>query len=226
MIKKIKYIFLFTFILVSLTSLSADNDNPIRSFDQAEMQSYAESSDFDYMNLVIQPPSIWQRIRWWFQSLLQKIFTNANATLYVKIVFYIILFTVLGAAVFYIVRLKYGGAITNDSKKIATNISFLEHTNVKDFEGMIAGAIRDENYKLAIRYVYLQSLTMLSQRELIKLKDWKSPYDYEKELSTELIAPYKNLSRLFEYVWYGEFEAGEEEYERSYVLAKEMEKGK
>ncbi len=202
--------------------LSADADNNSRSFDKEEMQVYSESAAFNYMNLVVQPPSIWQRIQWWFQGLLQKLFSNPNAPVFTKIVFYGILFIVLGGAIFYIVRLKYGGAITSDSKNISNAISTLEHTKLEDFESMIAGAIKEKNYKLAIRYEYLKVLAMLSQKGIIKLKDWKSPFDYESELSAELVAPYKNLSRLFEYVWYGDFDAGEKEYSQSNDLGKEM----
>lgn len=225
LIKKNKFIFIFLFSLISFTLLSADSGGGVRSFDEKAMDSYSESADFSYMNLVIQPPSIWQRIQWWFQSILQKIFSNPNAPIFTELLFYGILFLILGGAIFYIVRLKYVGAVATDAKNFTASISSLENAKVDDFEGMIAGAIKDKNYKLAIRYVYLKSLTLLSQRGLIKLKDWKSPFDYEKELNKELVAPYKDLSRLFEYVWYGDFEAGEKEYLRSNDLSEKMSEG-
>jgi hypothetical protein len=189
------------------------------------MQAYEESGDFDYMTLVIQPPSIWQRLQWWFLGLISNLLSNPNTPWLTELIFYGILILVLGGAVFYIVRLKYGGALSTDYKSYQTNVQSLQNVKVEDFDGMIKAAIQEKNYKLAIRYVYLQSLTLLSQKDLIKLKDWKSPYDYEKELSEDLAIPYRDLSRLFEYVWYGDFDAGEEEYNRGSALANQVNKG-
>lgn len=217
---RIFFIFLLFFFSTSL--LRADEILQKREFDETIMQSYAESSDFAYMDLVIHPPSIWQRIKWWFQSVIGSLFSNANAPWIVNGLFYVILALVLAVAIFYIVRLKYGRAISADSQHYGTTITSLEGAKSEDFEAMIEGALKEENYKLAIRYIYLQSLTYLSQKGLIKLKDSKSPYDYERELKGEVVIHYRNLCRLFEYVWYGDFNAEKEDFDRSSDLANQM----
>lgn len=197
-------------------------NSTVKSFDSSAMQEYAEDSDFSYMNFVVQPPTVWQRIQWWFQSIFSNLFSNPNTPQLFSIIFYGILFLVLGAAVFYIVRLKYGGAIASSSKSYISNIQSLDGIKQVDFDEMISDAVKDRNFKLAIRYIYLRSLSVLSQKELIQLKDWKSPFDYEKELQEEMIKPYKDLSQLFEYVWYGDFEATESDYLNSNALSQEL----
>ena len=175
------------------------------------------------MNYTVKPPSIWERLSWWFQSMLQKIFLNPNTPLLTKIAYYLIILVVLGAAVFYILRLKYGGGITPDYRSYQPGMAGIAQTKSEDFDNLINGALSENNFNLAIRYVYLKSLSSLAKKGMINLKDWKSPYDYERELQGEAALFYKEMARLFEYVWYGDFDAGEEEYNRGSDLSGKLE---
>lgn len=194
-----------------------------RKLDKEMMQTYAEQQAFDYMNYTVKPPSIWERVSWWFQSLLYELFSNPNTPWLTRIVYYLIILIVLGAAVFYIIRLRYGGGLTTDYQHRPSAVSGIEQTSEENFDELINGAVREQNFKLAIRYVYLKSLSGLAKRGLISLKDWKSPYDYENELKEELADPYREIARLFEYVWYGDFEADEDEFNRGSDLSVKLE---
>lgn len=186
------------------------------------MEQYAQDNSFQYMNYTVTPPSIWERISWWFQNMFQRLFLNPNTPWLTEILYYLIIAVVIGAAIFYIVRLKYGGAWSQESSMYKSGIPGLKHTKEEDFEKRVAEALKDKNYKLAIRYLYLKTLIELSKKELIKLKDWKSPYDYERELKSEMATHYKELARLFEYVWYGDFEAGEGEFSKGNELSNRL----
>ena len=210
-------------LLTSFIVVGEENENA-RQFDEQAMSSYSESDDFSYMNLTVRPPSIWQRLKWWFGDLIAKIFSNPNSPWLSRIIFYCLLFVVLGGAIFYMLRLKYGRAVSSESKYTSSiNTGALKSTKAIDFDKLIDEAQRTKNFKLAIRYVYLKSLAFLASQELIKLKDWKSPYDYERELKSEMVPIYVGLTHLFEYVWYGDFDAGESEFERGSDLAKQLE---
>ena len=193
-----------------------------RMFDQAEMEAYAQQSDFDYMNYTIRPPSVWERLSWWFQSMLERLFLNPNTPWMTRIAYYLLLLIVLGLAIFYIIRLRYGGGVAPDYQTISKGNIGIEQSKSEDFDRLIHEAISEKNFKLAIRYVYLKSLIALAKRELIQLRDWKSPYDYSRELKGETADSYREIAQLFEYVWYGDFEAKEEDFSKGEVLCHKL----
>lgn len=212
------------FVFFCSVSISEEKELILRKFDSTEMANYASQQDFSYMNLTVQPPSIWQRIQWWFANLIARIFSNPNTPWLSEILFYLVLLLVVGVAIFYILKLRYGGALSSDSKHLdGVGSGSIQSMNETDFNQHITNALNAENYKLAIRYIYLKTLSFLSTNEMIKLKDWKSPYDYEKELSRDLAPSYTALTNLFEYVWYGDFEAAKSDFQEGQELSKELE---
>jgi len=207
---------------MSIIFLNGQQEEP-RSFDQELMDDYAEQRDFDYMDYSVQPPSVWERLSWWFSSIIQRIFLNPNTPILTQIGYYLILLLVLGFAVFYIIKLRYGGGLTTDYRTYRSSGASLEKTVPEDFDEMIREALEQNDFKLAIRYVYLKTLTNLAKKDHLKLRDWKSPFDYERELQASLVGSYREMAQLFEYAWYGDFEVGEEEYNRGLDLSKKLE---
>ncbi len=177
------------------------------------MSNYAESKDFSYMNLTIQPPSIWQRLKWWFAAMITKIFGNPNTPWLSNVLFYIILVAVLGLAIFYMIRLRYGKGFSADARHFTRSTVGSDIMSEKvDYDQLIDSALEEKQYKLAIRYLYLRTLLFLSSREIIRFKEWKSPYDYEKELDINVAPMYRSLTDLFEHAWYGDFNVGDDDY--------------
>lgn len=195
----------------------------IRMFDKQAMSTFADQETFNYMNYKVKPPSIWERISWWVQSLLREIFLNPNIPLIIRIAYYLILFLVIGAAVFYFVKLRYGGGFTSHYKMHQTEVSSVLQTKPDDFELLIHEAIKEQNFKLAIRYLYLKTLSSLSKKGKINLREWKSPYDYQQELKGDLADSYAEIAQLFEYIWYGDFDAGQEEFQKGEKLSQKLE---
>ena len=82
-----------------------------------------------------------------------------------------------------------------------------------DFPALIDQAERQQNYRLAIRYQYLQSLAMLELAGKIKLKDEKTNREYLREIGQgETGTLFARLVYGFEYIWYGEFLPDEKQY--------------
>lgn len=185
------------------------------------MESYAEEAAFDYMNYRIQPPSVWDRLSWWFQDLWRQIFLNPNTPILTRIGYYIILIFVVGAAIFYIIKLRYGQALVTDYKSYTATGAALENQREEDFDLLIDEAIKKSDFKMAIRYVYLKSLMALAAKGMIQLKNFKSPYDYVSELN-QGAGTYSKLARTFEYVWYGDFEANEKTFDQVKMLSNKL----
>ena len=94
-----------------------------------------------------------------------------------------------------------------------------EITN-NDFPTLIQAALRDKNYIMALRLNYLYALKSLEEAELIRWKRDKTNGNYVRELSAmpEFQAPFKILTREFEFYFYGKFPFSETEY-NNLVLA-------
>ncbi len=65
-------------------------------------------------------------------------------------------------------------------------------------------ALRNEDYRLAVRYFHKLLLYAFSDREIVKLKQDKTNRAYLQEMhSSEWHDPFKEITRLVEAVWFG-----------------------
>ncbi len=89
-----------------------------------------------------------------------------------------------------------------------------EQIDVNNIDRQLADAVAKGNYRIAVRYLYLQTLTRLSDKGLIQLSPDKTNYQYVKELAKQ---EYKNdfakLTVYYEYVWYGDFQINSEVFQ-------------
>jgi hypothetical protein len=82
-----------------------------------------------------------------------------------------------------------------------------------DYNKQIDAAVRSQNYRLATRLMYLQTLKELADRELIQYKKEKTNSDYLFQLSgTKYYKDFFRLTRDFEYTWYGDFQLNQEAF--------------
>ena len=79
-----------------------------------------------------------------------------------------------------------------------------------DYNNLITQAVTAKNYRLAIRYQYLQTLQKLAFKNAIQFAPEKTNYQYTMELCGK---PYRDefvsLTISYEYAWYGGFEVSE-----------------
>jgi len=88
-----------------------------------------------------------------------------------------------------------------------------------DFEPEIENAIAQQNYRLAVRLLYLRTLRQLSDANLIHWENTKTNSIYINELiDTDQRLAFKLLTRQFEYVWYGEMIIDSDVFKKISVL--------
>lgn len=70
----------------------------------------------------------------------------------------------------------------------------------------IAKAIKAEDYRLAVRYLFLSNLSNLNNLQLIQWAPDKTNRDYSRELKKrEYAETFKENALAFERIWYGEY---------------------
>jgi hypothetical protein len=75
-----------------------------------------------------------------------------------------------------------------------------------DFEKLIREAVQQQQYRLAIRLLFLQALKLLADHHHIHWQPGKTNHDYLEELTDDrLRSGFSELNFYFEYAWYGNF---------------------
>jgi hypothetical protein len=95
------------------------------------------------------------------------------------------------------------GKINSNEIKIIESAEDISQLN---FDELINSAIETKQYKLAIRYLFLKSLKLLSEKGLIELRNNKTNYQYLSEIKSNQISEvFRNTTSSFEWIWYGDF---------------------
>ncbi|WP_138940656.1 hypothetical protein [Aquimarina agarivorans] len=178
---------------------------------------YLNDSDYNYEETI----SLLDRIKRWFIEKLMEWFNygGKNALeLYetIKIVFY---FLVLFGAILLIYKLAKNkefrwlfGKKTEPSNGIE-NYESHESVQVANFSQLITEAIANKNYRLAIKYHYLQLLQNLQNGNKLEYDPQKTTHDYQLDLEdTEYHATYAKAAYYYTYIWYGEFKIDDYQY--------------
>lgn len=95
--------------------------------------------------------------------------------------------------------------------------SYVEE-NIKqvDFDKLINKSLKENNYRLATRYLYLKSLKSLAHKKTIEWHFDKTNSDYINEIKDiKLKELFKRVSYIYDYVWYGEFPIDEDSFNKN-----------
>lgn len=117
--------------------------------------------------------------------------------------------------VLYRVFLSDRGLFTSPTKNKTIEVEEELLTDDGYLEQQLKQAERDENFRLAIRYLYLQTLNRLSERNWLNLSPDKTNYQYVRELAKpQLRNGFSRITLHYEYAWYGDFTIDEKVYEQ------------
>lgn len=122
-----------------------------------------------------------------------------------SIIFWILAIGLFGFLVF---KLFLGdSAIFSRSRRnISSDIDIVSEEDTSDTEALLRNAIKAGNYRLAVRYLYIQSLEKLAERKFIEINANKTNYEYVSEVRRHKFAnEFASLTLQYEYVWYGEY---------------------
>ena len=130
-----------------------------------------------------------------------------------------IIFWILAISLFaylvYRLFLSNSSFLSRNRKNIASDITVIEEENANDPDSLLRNAIRNGNYRLAVRYLYLQSLQRLSEKKFIEINANKTNYEYVMEVRRHKFAnEFASLTLQYEYVWYGEYPVDERLFEQ------------
>ncbi|MFN3393169.1 MAG: DUF4129 domain-containing protein, partial [Candidatus Thermochlorobacter sp.] len=173
----------------------------LRTFDAVALATLRMRDEFIY-NRTPPAPSIWKRLE---QQL--SIYTTVFISHIPEQVFYVLSIAIMIFLVLTLMKADlrglFYGAKTLDT--IAFQAEDLLSTD--ELSQRIEDAISKREYRHAVRYLFLRVLKELAAHDLIVWRIDKTNRDYVHELRRpDLKVLLADLARLFEYVWYGNFE--------------------
>jgi len=90
---------------------------------------------------------------------------------------------------------------------------YSENVHEMNFDALISNALKNKDYRLAVRFIYLKNLKLLSDKEIITWNANKTNYSYQYEINNgNLRSKFLETTLIFDYVWYGEFPVEESRF--------------
>lgn len=110
---------------------------------------------------------------------------------------------------------KNGFDFISTAKNRKLEFSDLEEELIRssDLPALLQQAISDQNYRVAVRYYYLLLLKRMDEAKLILWEHQKTNEDFINEISsTDLKDSFSENTRLYDFVWYGDFSLTQNEF--------------
>jgi len=177
-----------------------------------KVREFSEDRDYQYDHDAPPPENPIARF---FSWLYQKFINFLNSEAYQNIWQYVIMACIAGFTVYLLMKAEV--LVFLFPKKAETNgldyENLAENIHEIDFDSAIDEAVGQRNFRLAVRLLYLQTIKRLADAGRIVYKPEKTNRQYVYELSTHTDpAAFANLTRQFEFVWYGDLPIDESRF--------------
>ncbi|NKI31880.1 DUF4129 domain-containing protein [Croceivirga thetidis] len=202
----------FGFTQVEKDSLSlAEDKNSIlqeRNFEDGLNERYS-GEEFDYTIKTGESANLISRFLRWFGNWLNDTFGIQIPPGTLEVLKWLIYIVMGGLVIFLIVRMfvneRFEAIFSKKAKSFADIELAEQHIEAIDFDSLLKDALKNKDYRLAVRYHFLKLLKRLSQKELIEWHFEKTNSEYHQEIQEpKLQSGFKELAYLYDYVWYGE----------------------
>ncbi|MDR1455553.1 MAG: DUF4129 domain-containing protein [Tannerella sp.] len=194
--------------------------------DTARIAAYRADSRFDYNSQLGAPEyDLLEIVRRWLERLLGHIFGNEAAESVTVWLLTGIFLLAVGLIAFFIYRMRPELFFREKKKPLTCEV---EEENIYriDFEKELAAALAADDFRLAVRMLYLQTLRLAADRQWIDWQIYKTPTEYTLELKPAgLRASFRDFTGRFLQVRYGNFRATRELFDAMRRIQDELGKG-
>lgn len=190
--------------------------------DTAQIALWQSDPAYNYNRELITPElNLFEWISKQFGEFMRKIFGSRFAEEYSGLILICIAIIILLLIIWFVYRKR--PELFMRSRKNALPYTVGEDTIYGvDFPGGITDALSCQDYREAVRLLYLQTLKQLSDAERIDWQPYKTPTQYLTEVR---LPAFRQLTNHFLRVRYGNFEATEELFRTMQTLQEEIRKG-
>ena len=202
--------------IITLSARSVDKVIDFRVPQKEKIKEYQDDSRFDYKQ-VEKGLSLWDRIILWFTNLLSKIFSGVARSGIPGIIVLIVIVLLVCLIVLKLLGLDYRTILGKKGLDTPAIDIYTENVHEMDFDSLIANAMKNKDYRLVVRFLYLKNLKILSDKDIIEWKTNKTNYSYQHEIKNAVIrSKFLEATLIFDYIWYGEFVLDESKFSDIY----------
>lgn len=186
-----------------------------RDVDEETLRKLKEDPELQYGVESTVAESLWQRFWRWVGDWIESILRAATTTNLGRLFAYFFLLAALIVAVLMILKVNAYRMLFGAGASAVPHSTFDENIHEMDFERLIRDAVSQQDFRLAVRLVFLHALKMLSDNHHIHWVQGKTNHDYLAELSAgDIKNGFSELNFFFEYAWYGHFDITDGVYAR------------
>lgn len=211
--KNIRLYYLTSINLILLTALLGTNtlaDSTkviVRKPSESQMSAFKKLKDYQYGTEQVNYVDTWWRrfLRELFDWFSERFSGVGNPDMW-KTFAYFFVAVVIVFVILKLMGVDFDGLFKKKSKYNIPYQTIQENIHQIDFNDAIADAVLQKNYRLAVRLYYLKALKELNDAGLIHWQINKTNQSYVYELqSSKLKSSFNQVTRQFEYTWYGDF---------------------
>lgn len=144
-----------------------------------------------------------------------------------KIIGYILIFILIGAAIFFLFRNAMLDRATVKNKvnidPLFYDTGHIDEVAETDIERLLREALERNDFRAAVRLYYIKLLKQLHISGYIAWKKDKTNYEYATELSAvSFFVDFRRLMIAYEIIWYGERTPSSDEFKKLQVRFNEL----
>ena len=183
----------------------------VRKLNDEAQKKLLENKDYQYDRIGPAPKSLWDRFWEWLWRQIGKIFETKGGSIGWHIFEYLLIAAVIVLIVLLVVKNDIRALFYGKSASVPIDFKeFEQDLNKMDFDLLIDDALSKKDFRKAVRLHFLKLLKELTDHNLIKWQINKTNDDYSMELvNSRYNNTFKELSLLYEYIWYGDFHLDE-----------------
>jgi Domain of unknown function (DUF4129) len=187
----------------------------VRSIPARNIISYKSDKDFQYRQHITEGMSVWDRFWRWFWNKVDALMQRNGVKTGMKVLMYVVAALILIYAILRFMGMEKVMLWISGNK--AVNPAFdIKEDNIYgiDFTQALEEAVAQGRFREATRLHYLKTLRILSDLGRINWTKQKTNIDFVQDLTgTDLSHGFVDITRIYEYAWYGEFPVSEKEYQ-------------
>ncbi len=196
----------------------------VRSLNETAQKKLLNNPNYKYDRVGPAPKSPWEHFKEWFGRLIDKIFATKGGKIGLGIFEWILIIAVIVLIIFLILKNDVRALFYGKSASIPIDFKeFEEDIHKINFNDLIEDALAKRDFRKAVRLHFLKLLKDLTDNNLIKWQIDKTNHDYSIELSnSKYNSKFNELSLMYEYIWYGDFQLDETNFKTTISKFKEF----
>jgi len=185
----------------------------VRQPDSKFVDSYRSQKEFNYTL----PPLDTNYLKQLWEYLLKRFRILVNLTAAMPLILKILMW---GSAIFFlfivITKTRLYKLFYSDREIESPDFKFSNSDDQSiDFDEAIRLQMAQQQYRLAIRLLYLKVINQLRIKEIIHYSKEKTNVDYLRDLTNDdLKSRFYAITSIYNHVWYGDIEIAEDQYLR------------